>query len=31
VVSMGLLEGLNGPSWAILYRFSAGMLALLGL
>ncbi len=29
--SMALLEGLNGPSWAILYRFSAGLLAMLGL
>ena len=28
--SMALLEGLTGPSWNILYRFTGAGLALLG-
>ncbi len=31
LVSMALLEGLEGPSWGIIYRFSAGVPGLLGL
>ena len=30
LTSMALLEGLNGPSWTILHRFTASMIALLG-
>ena len=29
--SMALLEGLNGPSWHIVYRFTGSLFALLGL
>ena len=28
--SMALLEGFSGPSWNILYRFTGGLLVLLG-